>query len=359
MIHRRTPLAATRPDRRSAITLIEVSATTATVIICLTLLGTSMKELRRESKDVRCLNNMSRIASASMSFAMQNSSEIAIPIHPLTGVGNAGSQGAETWTWGGKSGRGEILQGSQSSFENARYGTRFGRGPATRGLNSMVYKKAFPNYQQDPRGDIQNWVRDTLLDTDIFACPGDYGYSGTHTALLQNSGLTSYDHYGNSYAANIFRVSIFGAPGNGQYNSPFARALSRVPNPSKTYLYSESSGMLGWYQNYANDGCGGTDSSINVDSVIYGWHGTPFVFNLAFADGHVGRAYMNGHTQPQPDIGAYPPCGEGEESDYNRYHCVIIRGDGWQKDVMPALNATCFATDDTTIESSASYTLAE
>lgn len=325
---------ATNPNKRPAITLMEVSVSTAAIVLCVALLGTSMKELRRESKDIRCLNNLGQIGAASMAFATQHQQEFAIPVHYLTGQTGSNLVRPESLAWGGRSGQGEPI--GPASIVNSRFGTRFGRGPSTRPLNNILYK-GFPDFILSPGSDDNNWHSDTKLPLDIYACPSDYGFTGSHTDEWRDSGLTSYDHYGNSYAANLMYVFFTGGPCLLQSNSPFLRSLSTVPNPSRTYLYIENAGALAWRQNY-NDilDCSPSGTSEPADSIISGWHGRPFMFNMAFSDGHAGRRYINGLTWPSPHIGAYPPDGDGSEQLYNVYDCVIIRGADWQKDTLPA-----------------------
>jgi hypothetical protein len=60
-------------------------------------------------------------------------------------------------------------------------------------------------------------------------------------------------------------------------------------------------------------------------------------FVTSFVDAHAAMVKMAGHIIPQPHLpfyNPYPPT--GEEMGYSNWHCVIIRGKGWQIDALPA-----------------------
>ncbi len=347
-------MSAGRSHRRAA-TLLSVTAGTAAILVTMAMLVTSMTELRRSSKELRCLHNLGQIGAASMSFALQNSAETPIPVHPLTGQSGLRIPYPENFVWGGKSGRGETVTGQ--TFVNSLYGTRFGRGPATRALNSIIYRNGFPNYAQNAGPEASNWRNDTELDMSLFQCPGDFGFTGSHSTRWRDSGLSSYDHYGNSYAANIMWVFSSGFCFL-RSNSPFLRPLTSIPNPSRTYLYIENAGLLAWRQNYDdNTQCssgGGGVPTTTLDSEIRGWHGRSFVFNLTFSDGHAARRHINGIVLPSPDIGTYPPDINGNTDLYYFYRCVISRGHDWQKDTLPSrpiqTGIPCFSSNESQTE---------
>ena len=71
-------------------------------------------------------------------------------------------------------------------------------------------------------------------------------------------------------------------------------------------------------------------------------HGKDWTFNRAFVDGHgdVQKIYMEG-TEDQNGYALHYRCEEGVISDdqdctTHPWRCIIVRGDGWQKDTLPA-----------------------
>ncbi|MEE9294315.1 MAG: hypothetical protein V3W34_05025 [Phycisphaerae bacterium] len=320
-------------SRRRGFTLTELATVSATVTVIAGLLLPALSEARRESKKDHCLANLARLAEASMVHATTDRTEMPIPAHPLMGMLH-GAVGE--YEWGGKSGIGAPL--SVNDPTTSMWGTQFGRGPASRGLNRIVYGDVFADFLNDPGPGQSNWLNDTKLDLDVFHCPADYGYTGHHSTVWRDSGLTSFDHYGNSYVASTLWVGIPGADCEIMSNTPFLRPLSRIPNAANTLLFLENSGKFAWRKNYGADGCtflagGPLGGDVEVD--IRGWHGRPWHFQVAFVDGHVATIRMEGHQQPQPRIGRYPDL-LGFHTQYFNWHCVIIRGPGWQKDTLPA-----------------------
>ena len=93
------------------------------------------------------------------------------------------------------------------------WGTSASRGPAERPLNAVLYKAAFTDFHSDPGPDNRNWLADTELELREYRCPSDRGYTNFHDAAWRDSGLSSYDHYGNSYAANTLVHAHGAAPG--------------------------------------------------------------------------------------------------------------------------------------------------
>lgn len=317
---------------RRAMSLTEISVTVVTIAAMVGLFIPAASELRREAKELRCLANLGRISAASAVYAVADSQELAVPVHRLYEFSTASTHGG--FEWGGKSGAGQPVNGN--STVDSIWGTQNGRGPGSRKLNDVLYKNGFNEFRNDPGPNSQNWFGDTHLDLDVFRCPGDYGYSGSHFKKWRDQGFTSFDHYGNSYAANTSWIGVAGGGCTLASNSPFARPISRVPNPARTLLFLENAGLYAWRQNYGEDDCSaGTNNVLLVDDLIRGWHGTPFVFQVAFSDGHGARVHMDGHLHAQPDIGRYPEW-NGNPTEYLFWHCVINRGADWQRDTLPA-----------------------
>ncbi|NOS99782.1 MAG: hypothetical protein HOP29_04055 [Phycisphaerales bacterium] len=237
--------------------------------------------------------------------------------------------------WGGKSGQGEPQSGNDPEY--SKWGTGAGRGPSTRALNSIIYGRAFPDFQDHDGSNQINWKRDYSLNLDVFRCPSDTGYSGHHLAAWKNSRLSSFDHYGNSYAANAMWVGRPGGACRLHSNSPFLKPLSRIPNPANAIQFMENAGLFAWRLNYGVTGCTSLSGVLGagVESPVHGWHGRSAHFQSAFSDGHSATIRMRGHTAPTPDIGRYPPI-DGIATNYTFWRCAIIRGPGWQLDTLPA-----------------------
>jgi len=317
-----------RTQRRPAATLVELVTAVTSVAALLVLLLPTAGELRRQGKEVRCLSNLSRLGKASLIYATVDPNENPIPVHPLAGNGLGALSEIE---WGGKSGIGEPSSGNDAL--SSTWGTQFSRGPTTRPLNQIIYGDVLPDYRANPGVRSVNWRNDTRLDLDVFRCPADDGYGGPNFAAWHASGLSSYDHYGNSYTANALWVGIPGARCKLQSNSPVYRPLSRVPSPSDTVLIMENVGRFAYRQNFGADGCTGLSGGLgaDVDRPITGWHGRAWTFQMVFVDGGAGRVRMKGHRKPQPDLQHYPP-----GTDYAYWRCGIIRGNGWRLDTLPA-----------------------
>jgi hypothetical protein len=228
---------------------------------------------------------------------------------------------------------------------SSRYGTAAGFGPATRPMNDVLYKGGF----KDNTDHRDLWDKDTQLELDLFKCPADNGPPrGAHCEdWLLHSERSSFDHFGNSYAANIFMIAPSGG-GYMQSNSPYMRPVSRVPTPSRTLYYEENIGRWAWSCKRELPAC---VSGLGLEGVdpgptksIRGWHGRDWTFNRAFVDAHADtqKIYIEG-TEDQDGYalhyrnervykegdGYTAPSGQGHE-------CIIVRGDGWQKDTLPA-----------------------
>lgn len=230
--------------------------------------------------------------------------------------------GMPAYAWGGKSGQGDPITGD---YLNSRWGTANGLGPATRPLNQIIYGGVFPDYQENRGVGSANWISDTQLDLDVYRCPADYGYTGIHYSGYKFEKLTSFDHFGTSYSANIFWIAGGGPdPNIVRSNSPYLHRLSEIVVPARTLLYEENCGRFAWMRD--PDPCPWADG---IPGEVRGWHGQMWMFNVAFVDGHAGTTYIESYT-PR-DIGRYP--GEGCEFDCSQ--CILIRGDGWQKDTLP------------------------
>ncbi len=323
-----------RRQPAKAFTLIELLVVVAIIALLVSILLPSLKRARAQAKMVASMANVRGIALASNTFAAEDRNDLSIPAHHLMGL-IPGAVGE--YEYGGKSGIGEPLSGNDVT--SSKWGTQEGRGPATRGLNEIVYKGGFQDYRFNAGPENENWLNDTKLDLGIFRAPSDTGYAGHHYSAWRNSGLTSYDHYGNSYSASTAWIGVTGGDCRLRSNSSFLKPITRVPNPANTIYFIENCGRFAWRKSYGADGCqslsGGATGS-DVESIVKGWHGRPWEFATAFVDGHAAITHIEGHTIPQPRLSSYPARADGSPGTYDNYHCVIIRGKGWQLDTLPA-----------------------
>ncbi len=320
------------PGYRNAFTLIELLVVVAIIALLISILLPSLKRAREQAKMVACLANLKGIATAGNTYAGSDRSEITIPVHPLLGI-IPGAIGE--YEFGGKSGIGEPEM--MTDPLSSKWGTQNGRGPATRGLNPILFKGGFTDYIDNPGPNNINWLNDAKLDIDIFKCPSDKGYTGHHYSAWRDSGLSSFDHYGTSYTANTLWIGVAGGGCVIYSNSAFLKPMSRIPNPANTVYFIENSGRFGWRRNYGIDDCAGGyrgPLGMDVETVMKGWHGKPWNFETSYVDGHASMAYMPGHIHPQGALPFYPTW-NGQTTSHYFWHCVIIRGVGWQIDTLP------------------------
>ncbi|MCP4246554.1 MAG: hypothetical protein GY778_05855 [bacterium] len=300
------------------------------------MLTPTLAGVRGRSKQTVCLQNLARIAEGSIVYATADPDDQAVPVHKeVVKSYHTGASRREIgrMAWGGKSGRGA------EDGNNYFWATPGKKGPATRALNRIIYGDVFPDYEYDPGPGAINWLRDASLDLPVYRCPSDNGYTGDPLSnSWRDSGLTAYDHYGNSYAANVLWIFVVPDTGCGlgggepccESASPFLNRLGDISNPAQTIYYLEACGRFAFIagpQGLPGDECG----SVNPD-VVHGWHGQPWQFSAAFVDGSARAVNIRGYKNFR--LGHYPECIGW--SDCHRYwQCVIIRGDDWQLDTLP------------------------
>ena len=350
--------------RRTGFTLIELLVVIAIIALLIAILLPSLEAARRQAKQSACLAHIKNIASSSRVYGADDPNGWGIPVHTLQyrqceghvdGGICANPIFIGAYEWGGKSGVGQddYVTGSPGDPLNSKYGTKAGFGPATRPMNDILYPGGMADAwagsasRHGPNRDIAE--RDTRLDLGLFRCPGDNGPPrGAHCADWVNSReRSSYDHFGNSYAANVFMVGVPGQPIGS--NSPYLRPFSRIPTPARTLFFEENIGRWAW--SCRREACTiiatlqpGVDPG--PEKVVRGWHGRDWTFNRAFVDSHAeaqrisieGTEDSEGYALHYRNerLSSYPPWLDNSGGSYERYQCIIIRGEGWQKDTLPA-----------------------
>lgn len=352
----------TRPNMRGrsvgrAFTLVELLVVITIIALLISILLPSLKKAREQSKLVKCQNNLSQIIKAGQLYAVDDPNENVIPAHKNVFDLSSGRQ-RQYYEWGGKAGRGDpAVPGGgftdPEAFLSSLYGTSKDRGPADRPLNKYLYKEPFTNYRSDGGVDGRNWWNDCNLYLGIYECPGDVGWVGADIdtwADYKGRDLSSYDHFGNSYSMNAAFIFITPCSSNNlQSNAAFLRPQSRIPNAANTVVYFENAARFAytWNSGCADPApkvgqCESTDEApCNTtrpyfDETLGGWHGRNFVYNQAFLDGHAGSSEIRGHRHPQTNLNVYPPIGGNFNPTWRQWHCVLIRGDGWQIDALPS-----------------------
>lgn len=337
--------------RVTAFTLIELLVVIAIIALLLAILLPSLEAARRTSKKTACTAHIKNIATSSLVYASDDPQAWGIPVHPLQYSQNATSPtfiGA--YEWGGKSGVGSpgfvAGPGGQFAFLTSKYGTKAGFGPVTRPLNAVLYPSGFKD-NLVPEYDRTGAEADTKLGLDLFKCPADDGPPrGAHCAdWINNPDRSSFDHFGNSYAANVFLTGYPDAIGT---NSPYLRPTTRVPTPSRTLFYEENIGRWAWAARRESCPLGQVQPGVDPGptKTIRGWHGADWTFNRAFVDAHAEtqKVYFEGSEDSDgyalhyrnEALDSYPPWFDGTPGNAELYSCIIVRGPGWQKDTLPA-----------------------
>jgi len=355
-------------------TLLELLVVIAIIALLIAILLPALESARRQAKQVVCIAHVKGISSSGRVYEADDPNGFGIPVHhlqykQLEDPSNPTFIGA--YEWGGKSGIGRpnFIPGPRPY--GSKYGTKAGFGPATRPMNTILFPGGFED-NNNPYTRI-GAIRDTTLDLGLFRCPGDDGpprgsgsgdpdaepkanFTGPHCSQwLARSDQTSYDFFGNSFAANLFMI---GQSGGGCFlsNSPYLRPVTRVPTPSRTIYFEENIGRWAWAARRERDECGFVGKGVDPGptKAIRGWHGRDWTFDRAFVDGHAEtqRILIEGTEDPDgfyyhytnEKLSFYPPfiCHNQLTDDSTQidreqgYRCIIVRGAGWAKDTFPA-----------------------
>jgi len=330
-------------DPRRALSLTEVVASVLALGFLACALLPSLGAARRRSQQSTCVDRLHALGEATSLFSADDATENAIPVHPLFSKQdpqNPAYIGA--YEWGGKSGIGRTgwYHGVGSPEMNSRYGTQAGFGPATRPLNKYLYPHGFRN-NNEPTISRTGWILDTKLDLPAFRCPADDGppSGGQCPDWLHHKDRSAYDQFGTSYSANIFWV--VSSEGTLQSNSPYLRPQSQVPNPSRTTLYEEAIGSWVWSVRRYPEVCLWSGQGLDPGPTwsVRSWHDKAWTYNMAFVDGHAGpRAIYIEGSEDNHGYALHRRIERVFDDDdmQTRYQCIIVRGDGWQKDTLPA-----------------------
>jgi prepilin-type N-terminal cleavage/methylation domain-containing protein len=360
-----------RIKRSQGFTLIELLVVIAIIALLIAILLPSLEAARRQAKLNACLAHIKGIATSSRVYEADDPSGWGIPAHEVLGR-RQNRDGEWSWDgladrgryvgayeWGGKSGIGWQDFTGQNDPVFSAYGTLAGFGPATRPMNEILYKGGFPNYapeRTDGTYDRVGAQRDTTLDLNLFRCPGDDGPPrGAHCKdWVDNSERPSYDHFGTSYTANIFMIGAGGGGAGPIYgNSPYLRPTTRVPTPARTLYYEENIGRWAWSCRAELPECDFVGPGVDPGptKAVRGWHGRDWTFNRAFVDAHAetqkiyiegtedGEGYAQHYRNEYLNNLPQYPGSDGSSNDEqlnDQYRCIIVRGDGWQKDTFPA-----------------------
>lgn len=309
-------------NKSRAFTLVELLVVISIIALLIAILLPSLKKARENAKRLACNSNVRGIAQAGITYSADDPNEFAVPIAQKDA--NSINQQFSPYGFGGKSGRG---------YDGILWSGAGNMGAIHRPLNAVLFKGGLAGPSQGGRGGA-DWSSDMKLDLGIYQCPGDKGFPGFHLQQWKTSNLSSYDHFGTSYAGNVFYVYD---PLDSTFyhtNAIYGRPMSRVPNPANTILYWENAARFarrGTDPDLPNEVAVDCVDRLGAEYVAKGHHGIPWNFNVSFGDGHAEWVRIRSFARAT-GIAQAPGCGPAN----SRCICIIIRGPGWQLDTMPA-----------------------
>ena len=350
-----------RPHTVPGFSLVELVVIAGCVGLLFAIVQPSLQASLGQSRNAVCLDRLRAIGQANLTYSADDPDGWAIPVHSKQyqqDPYNPVFIGA--YEWGGKSGVGWDDWAGPPGPLGSRFGTFAGFGPATRPLNNILYPHGFRDNLQ-PVYSRFGATLDTRLKLEAYHCPADDGPpAGAHCPeWLAHPGQSSYNHFGTSYAANVFMIASTGG-GAMLSNSPYLRPLSRVPNPARTLNYEENIGRWAWAARRELPECAFVGPGVDPGptKAVRGWHGKNWTFNRVFVDAHAetqaiyveGSEDLEGYAthyrnQELPAYADFPSCDgclpgdkdcHGEPGGFDQYRCIIVRGPGWQKDTLPA-----------------------
>ena len=345
-----SPAVPTNPHaaRQRGFTLAELLTSVVMVALLVATVAPSLSAARDRSRHVVCLDRLGKIGIASRTYAADDPNGWFIPAHHLQFQQEPGDPtfiGA--YEWGGKSGVGRpgSVDGpseGEDAWTTSKYGTKIGFGPSSRPLNGILYPHGFRD-NSVPTLNRNGALLDTQLELPAYRCPSDtHPPRSAHCPdWTANPDRSSYDHFGNSFAANIFMTAHSGSGNPMLSNSPYLRPLTRIPNPVRTIAYEENIGRWAWACRREIDECYWIGPGVNPGPTLAvdGWHGKPWTYNRSFVDTHAEyqRIYNEG-TEDEHGYATHYRIERVFEDDnvQGHYKCTIIRGDGWQKDTLPS-----------------------
>ena len=136
-------------------------------------------------------------------------------------------------------------------------------------------------------------------------------------------------------------------------NSPYLRPLADIQNPVRTLMYEENIGRWAWACKNELSICSFIGDGVDPGPMrtLRGWHRKAWTYNRAFADAHAetqqifipgtedsfgyANHYRNEFVENLPQYPGDPGLSDNDELN-ERYRCIIIRDDAWQKDSFPA-----------------------
>ena len=248
-----------------AFTLIELLVVVAIIDLLISVLLPSLKTAREQAKTVTCVANLKQIGNAAVAY-LENEKD-RFPFGWDARPGNPRIQGARTWAFGGKRGRGG---GDLWWYERADY------YPSERALNRYVYNTTKFNH---------------YADLAVYKCPSDGGIRLNADPASPPSQQTGYDGLGTSYQSNSswrYYADAAGGttPGEGYSGTELTKRVNFLSNniirimrrhtPSRYIIVYED--PADWALN--------TSDSFPVNYKVVGWHGKADFHSAGFLDGH-------------------------------------------------------------------------